>query len=126
MAFFFVVIFVLLYCTSGSPVHSNRGLTADIGDAGVEYKENEVYPNKRTELFEVPAQPALDDSNTVNDFKQESISSSQKVEDSQEKNSKCRCSSYKPHCCPPPDWGKTDGQLAGDYKAGIAEESTKE
>ena len=31
--------------------------TADIDDAGEEYNEIEVNPNKRTELFEVPAQP---------------------------------------------------------------------
>ena len=45
--------------------------TADIGEAGEEYNEKiEVDPNKRTELFQVPAHPGVDRSDTLHDFKQ--------------------------------------------------------
>ena len=44
--------------------------TADIGDAGDESKETEEDPNKRAELFEVPAQPGVDRRDILQDSKQ--------------------------------------------------------
>ena len=44
--------------------------TADIGDAREESKETEVDQNKRTQLFEVLAQPGVDRSDTLHDSKQ--------------------------------------------------------
>ena len=42
-----------------------------ISEAGEEYNEKiEVDPNKRTELFQVPAHPGVDRSDTLHDFKQ--------------------------------------------------------
>ena len=46
-------------------------VTVHISEAGEEYNENiEVDPNKRTELFQVPAHPGVDRSDTLHDFKQ--------------------------------------------------------
>ena len=113
MACYFVVIFILLSCSSGSPVHSNRERTKGFyyspkqvcinvfrlffrhalnnslpriylspkshffrTKAGKEYNEKiEVEPNKRTELFEVPAHPEVDRSDTLHDYKPVSFSS---------------------------------------------------
>ena len=45
--------------------------TVRIREAGEEYNERiEVDPNKRTELFQVPAHPGVDRSDTLHDFKQ--------------------------------------------------------
>ena len=45
--------------------------TVHIGEAGEEYNEKiEVDPNKQTELFEVPAHPGVDRSDTLHDFNQ--------------------------------------------------------
>ena len=45
--------------------------TVHISEAGEEYNEKiEVDPNKRTELFQVPAHPGVDRSDTFHDFKQ--------------------------------------------------------
>ena len=45
--------------------------TVYISEAGVEFNEKiEVDPNKRTELFEVPAHPRVDRSDVLHDFKQ--------------------------------------------------------
>ena len=45
--------------------------TVHISEAGEEYNERiEVDPNKRTELFQVPAHPGVDRSDTLHDFKQ--------------------------------------------------------
>ena len=45
--------------------------TLRISEAGEEYNEKiEVDPNKRTELFQVPAHPGVDRSDTFHDFKQ--------------------------------------------------------
>ena len=45
--------------------------TVHISEAGEEYNERiEVNPNKRTELFQVPAHPGVDRSDTLHDFKQ--------------------------------------------------------
>jgi len=85
MAYHFFVIFVLLSSAFGSLVHKNheRGkdftfsskkvvdFTIHISEAGEEYNEKiEVNPNKRTELFQVPAHPGVDRSDTLHDFKQ--------------------------------------------------------
>ena len=45
--------------------------TVHINEAGEEYNEKiKVDPNKRTELFQVPAHPGVDRSDTFHDFKQ--------------------------------------------------------
>ena len=45
--------------------------TVHISEAGEKYNEKiEVDPNKRTELFQVPAHPGVDRSDTLHDFKQ--------------------------------------------------------
>ena len=45
--------------------------TVHISEAGQEYNEKiEVDPHKQTELFEVPAHPGVDRSDTLHDFKQ--------------------------------------------------------
>ena len=45
--------------------------TLHIREAGEEYNERiKVDPDKRTELFEVPAHPGVDRSDTFHDFKQ--------------------------------------------------------
>ena len=45
--------------------------TLHIREAGQEYNEKiEVDPDKQTELFEVPAHPGVDRSDTLHDFKQ--------------------------------------------------------
>jgi len=45
--------------------------TVHISEAGKKYNETiEVDPNKRTELFEVPAHPGVDRSDVLHDFKQ--------------------------------------------------------
>ena len=45
--------------------------TVHISEAGEQYNEKiEVDPNKQTELFEVPAHPGVDRSDTLHDFKQ--------------------------------------------------------
>ncbi len=44
--------------------------TVHISEAGEEYNEKiEVDPDKQTELFEVPAHPGVDRSDTLHDFK---------------------------------------------------------
>ena len=45
--------------------------TVHISEAGEEYNEKiEVDLNKQTELFQVPAHPGVDRSDTLHDFKQ--------------------------------------------------------
>ena len=45
--------------------------TVHISEAGQEYNEMiKVDPHKQTELFEVPAHPGVDRSDTLHDFKQ--------------------------------------------------------
>ena len=45
--------------------------TVHIREAGQEYNEKIVVdPDKRTELFQVPAHPGVDRSDTLHDFKQ--------------------------------------------------------
>ncbi|KAJ7340043.1 ATP-binding cassette sub- F member 3 [Desmophyllum pertusum] len=83
MSYFFLVIFVLLSSTSGSPIYKSDERTeefspkevvdfnVDISEAGQEYIERiEVDPDKQTELFQVPAHPGVDRSDVLNDFKQ--------------------------------------------------------
>ncbi|XP_078350565.1 uncharacterized protein LOC144639503 [Oculina patagonica] len=85
MACFFVaIIFVLLSSTSGNHVSHKSDkprkdsfskevvdFTVHISEAGEEYNEKiEVDPDKQTELFEVPAHPGVDRSDTLHDFKQ--------------------------------------------------------
>lgn len=85
MARLVLVMIVILTSTYASGSHVNKGdelsesspskkvvdVTVHISEAGEEYNENiEVDPNKRTELFQVPAHPGVDRSDTLHDFKQ--------------------------------------------------------
>ncbi|KAL9953595.1 hypothetical protein ACROYT_G041038 [Oculina patagonica] len=86
MAYVFLVIFVLLSFTSGnrashksdeprkdssSKENNVVDFTVHIREAGREYNEKiEVDPDKQTELFQVPAHPGVDRSDTLHDFKQ--------------------------------------------------------
>ncbi|KAL9957734.1 hypothetical protein ACROYT_G034670 [Oculina patagonica] len=83
VAVLFLVILVLPSSTAANPVCKCEQQSKDsaskkvvdfdahISEAGVKYKEKiEVDPNKRTELFEVPAHPGVDRSDVLHDFKQ--------------------------------------------------------
>ena len=51
--------------------HKVVDFTIHVREAGEEYNEKiKVDPNKRTELFVVPAHPGVDRSDTLHDFKQ--------------------------------------------------------
>ncbi|KAL9957730.1 hypothetical protein ACROYT_G034666 [Oculina patagonica] len=86
MAYVFLVIFVLLSSASGNKASHKSDeprkdssskenkvvdFTVHIREAGQEFNEKiEVDPEKQTELFEVPAHPGVDRSDTLHDFKQ--------------------------------------------------------
>ena len=58
-------------------IFSNKGVdfTVHISEARENFNEEiEMDPNKRIELFEVPAHPGVDRSDTLRDFKQVSFS----------------------------------------------------